>query len=399
MRVLVAEDAKDQRMLLKALLKKQGYEVIDTENGAEALQVLKDNPDIRLVVSDWIMPEMDGPELCRQVRSDAFDRYVYVILLTGHEDKDALIQGLEAGADDFVNKPLNPEVLRVRLKAGARVVELEQRLDERNRQLGENLEQLEADLRLAGQTQMSLLPEAGVMQGVSMEWFFQPSRILGGDMFGYQELDEQHICFYQLDVSGHGIPSALFSFLLHHMLSDTGGSNALIKETISHPPYYRIMPAPELVAALNNRFQASPDHMIYFTIAYGVMNTRTGIVELVQAGHPHPLLIRKATGDVLRTGKGGVPVGMIDDITYEADCIQMQPGDRLLLYSDGLIESTNPAGEQYDVESLEALQKSVAAKELKEARDITEQALHDWCDDDRFDDDMTFLMLEWNPEK
>ena len=399
MRVLIAEDARDQRLLLKALLKKQGYDVVDTENGAEALKALQENPDIRLVVSDWIMPEMDGPELCRQVRSDAFERYVYVILLTGHEDQDAFIQGLEAGADDFVHKPLNADELRVRLKAGARVVELEQRLDERNRQLGENLEQLEADLRLAGQTQMSLLPEAGSLQGVTVEWFFQPSRILGGDMFGYQELDEQHICFYQLDVSGHGIPSALFSFLLHHMLSDTAGSDSLIKQATNHPPYYQIMPAPSVVEALNSRFQASPDHMIYFTIAFGVMNTQTGIIELVQAGHPHPLLIRKATGDIIRTGKGGVPVGMIDGITYEADCIQMQPGDRMLLYSDGLIESSNPAGEQYSVEMLEALQASVADKELKQARDITEQALHDWCDDDRFDDDMTFLLLEWQPEK
>ena len=135
MRVLLADDAKDMLILTSAILRKAGHEVVTATDGREAWEILLAEPDIQIVISDWMMPEMDGLELCRQIRSDRLPRYIYVILLTGRSDRESLLEGMEAGADDFLTKPVNHAELRVRVRAGERIIALEASLEERNRRI------------------------------------------------------------------------------------------------------------------------------------------------------------------------------------------------------------------------------------------------------------------------
>ena len=134
MKVLVADDDPVSRRLLQNYLQKWGYEVTVAVNGAEAWQFFEQNV-FPVVISDWMMPELDGPDLIRRIRSRSNANYVYTILLTARSQKEDLVEGMEAGADDFVSKPFDRDELHVRLRAGERIIRLEQALKDQNRAL------------------------------------------------------------------------------------------------------------------------------------------------------------------------------------------------------------------------------------------------------------------------
>src|SRR6187549_3915590 len=128
MKILLADDAPIARTMLEHWLVGWGYEVTLARDGESALQALKDDPELRLLIIDWVMPKVDGIEVCRQIRSGPPEPYVYVVLLTAKDDKSDIIEGLDAGADDYLVKPCNPLELKVRLRAGKRVIELQEQL-------------------------------------------------------------------------------------------------------------------------------------------------------------------------------------------------------------------------------------------------------------------------------
>ena len=136
MKVLIVDDDPVSRRLLQNYLQKWGYEVTVALNGAEAWRLFEQE-DFAIVVSDWMMPEMDGPDLIRRIRGESRPNYVYLILLTARSQKDDLVEGMDAGADDFVSKPFNQEELHVRVRAGERIVKLERALAEQNKTLRE----------------------------------------------------------------------------------------------------------------------------------------------------------------------------------------------------------------------------------------------------------------------
>ncbi|MRI34188.1 hypothetical protein EOPP23_14435 [Endozoicomonas sp. OPT23] len=385
MNILIVEDARDQRMLLSVVLRKKGHTVLEAEDGEQAFAMLQSQPDIRIVISDWMMPGMDGIELLQQVRKTTGERYTYFILLTGKSDRQAVVEGMNNGADDFLVKPVNFEELDARLNAGIRIIELEQQLEQQNQQLSEAIHTIEKDLESAACTQESLLAKPATIQKVDFDWFFKPSKILGGDMFGYHPVDGERIAFYQLDVAGHGIPSALFSFTLNNILSESSD----VEAALSNPA--------EVLASLNNRFQTTPESMLYFTAVYGVINSRTGEVVIAQAGHPPALWISPENKTVNAVMGGGVPVGMMPDMEYQNQTLQLQPGDRLFLYSDGITECEDPQGEQYEEQRLlTALIYSLQFSVSETIRHV-EQEISQWRNQDGFDDDVTYLLLEWNP--
>ena len=399
MNILIVEDARDQRLMLSVVLRKKGHKVFEAENGVEALSVLAENPGIRMIISDWMMPEMDGVELCQAVRDKDYGHYVYFILLTGKTEQKAMVEGMNRGADDYLAKPVDFDELEARLKAGVRILDLEKELVERNEQLSEAINTIEKDLESAARTQESLLAQPATIQDVTFNWFFKPSKYLGGDMFGYQSIDAEYVGFYQLDVAGHGIPSALFSFTLNNILSETSRRGSLVREQIKEEPFYRVSAPDRVLTNLNQRFQASPESMLYFTIAYGVMNTGTGEVTLSQAGHPPPLWLQKGRKSIQPVKGGGVPVGMMPDMDYSSCTLQFQPGDRLFLYSDGVTECENREGEMFGEERLlETLQNSYD-DDLDVVVRKVEESVKSWTALDTFDDDVTYLILEWNPPR
>jgi phosphoserine phosphatase RsbU/P len=391
-RILVADDHAPTLRMLSARLKSWGMDPVLAANGDEAWEKLQ-SERLNLVISDWMMPRVDGVELCRRIRSADLGGYVYVILCTGKDEKSDLIAGLEAGADDFLSKPVDFDELRVALRAGTRVLELESTLKQKNQQLTETnvrLEQayatIQEDLEAAAAMQAELLPrDRNSIPQLRLDWLFVPASYLAGDIFDYFRLADQRLAFYQLDVAGHGVPSALLSVSISRALLNAHRSGELM------PAGGEVVPPEEVVSRLNRQFQNIGD--MYFTIAYGVIDTQNHEVWLCQAGHPNPISIA-ADGSVHIHSKGGFPVGMIASMDYESSRIAFEPGSRLFVYSDGITDCRNPQQEAFGEHRLMSMLMAQRGATLSGAVAVLGRQVREWRGSERFEDDISLLAFE-----
>ena len=392
MRILVADDVAVNRFLLASTLERWGHSVVSVADGVEAWEALQ-KEQFSFVVSDWMMPRMSGVELCRRIRTAHFPSYIYVILLTSLGRSNEIVEGLEAGADDFVHKPFNENELRARLQAGERVVALERGLLESHAQLKQAYATLQEDLVAASQMQRELLPLPNVtIPGLNCAWFFCPHTFVAGDAFNVHRLDEQHVGFYTIDVAGHGVAAAMQSVTLSRLLSPLPGQDSFLKLTIPEPPHY-ILHSPEVVVRnLNSRFQSDTDTMRYFTMVYGILDLASNRVRLTQAGHPSPLHQRGRT--VTPIGSGGYPVGILPEVEYEYHEFDLFRGDRLVLYSDGVTECSNPQDTEFSVERLAASLRDKSTAPLQRTISEIESDLRQWRGGGTFEDDVTLFAIE-----
>lgn len=400
MRIVVADDDPTILIVLTALLQKFGHEVIGAANGLEALAAIADQR-ISMVISDWSMPGLDGVHLCRRLRSGEVGHYVYFILLTARDDRDSLIQGMDAGADDFLVKPVDEEELRVRLRAGERIVGLRTKLEVRNAELERTNAELKqayarirSDLEAAAQMQAAQLPRPARLDGSLVDWLFLPSHFVAGDMFGYFPLDARHLAFYQFDVAGHGTSAALLSFAVGKLLLQAAAEQFLVVRPVEGRSGFEIVPPPEVVAALNRRFLSDGEDVSYFTMSYGYLDQFSGRVELTLAGHPRPVLFRRATGATRVIGLNGLPVGLFPEADYESTSVKLEPGDRLFLYSDGIVECCDADCEAFSEDRFLKLLRSTGENDLRESIGAVEKVLRAWRGVEEFDDDISLLGIE-----
>lgn len=343
MRILIVEDEMLSRRMLERDLKKLGYETDAAADGLAAWQLIEQRP-YQIVVSDWEMPGMNGVELVKRIREMKSDDYVYVILLTSRSAKLDLIEGMEAGADDFVTKPFELDELRVRLRAGQRLLELEHSMARQKRELEEWKTRVKEDLSAAAAIQQAFLPTTlPDLPGLRFAWRYQPCDELGGDTLGIVQLDETHIGFYVLDVCGHGVRAALLSVALSRNLSAGGGS--VLRQPADNALGYRIVPPAEVASILNDRFAWNEQAGQFFTMFYGIVNLRTRELQYVIAGHPKPIYIASGSEPRLLEGNG-FPIGPVPAAEFEEYRLQLGPGDRILIYSDGLNEVFGVNGRQ-----------------------------------------------------
>ena len=217
------------------------------------------------------------------------------------------------------------------------LLEVQAQLEERERELGEALQS-------AAHIQRSLIPSTPPSYyKLHFSWQFVPCKKVGGDLFYVAALDEQTIMTYLLDVSGHGLASAMVSVAVHQSLSPTTGR--LLKRPLGHRPFYRIIPPKEVLAALDREYPFERFEE-FFTMSYLLFNPQTGQARYANAGHPPPLLLR-SDGSLERLDRGGpiIGVGRGDDF-MDGEC-QLKEGDRLYLYTDGLIEQMDQSGQGY----------------------------------------------------
>ncbi|MFW8633879.1 PP2C family protein-serine/threonine phosphatase [Cribrihabitans pelagius] len=374
-RVLVVDDSRLQRRILVASLKKWGFSVTEAESGEEAMEICSTEPP-DLILSDWMMPGMNGLEFCRSFRARSKDDYAYFILLTSKSEKNEVAEGLDAGADDFLTKPVSSDELRARISAGERILRMQRELSQKNRIVSETLDELQRvydaidkDLIQARKIQESLVPELSKDFGSStVSLLLKPCGHIGGDLVGMFCPGVNRIGFYSIDVSGHGITSAMMTARLGGYLSSNYfDQNVGMEKRFNR--FYALRQPEEVAGLLNARLIADTGIEEYFTMAYCIADLRSGVLKMVQAGHPHPLLLRK-DGSAEFIGKGGVPVGLISGVSYSQEEVVMQHGDRLLLYSDGFTEARLEDGSMLEAEGLlELIRKCDANQSGKEFLD------------------------------
>jgi sigma-B regulation protein RsbU (phosphoserine phosphatase) len=398
MKILLVDDDPVARKMHSRLLQQQGHEVVEASDGQLAWDLVEQS-QISFVVSDWIMPKLPGVDLCRKIRGAGLDRYVYVILCTSKGAKSDLIEGMDAGADDFLVKPISPEEFRVKVRAGERILSLQQGLADKNRELAASNSRLqfahkllEDDLKAAGWMQEQLLPFPALLaNGVKCEWRLQPSSYVAGDIFNFFALGEQQVAFYLLDVSGHGVPAAMLSVTLSMMLTPDATAGSPLKHYDRDSQAFELVSPGEAIRELNRRFQSKDDR--YFTMIYGLFDTRSSTMRVAQAGHPGPILIRKA-GELKVLGSGGMPIGLWPEIEFDCFDISVSHGDRLLLYSDGVTECMNMQGEAFGENRLLAYLKQWAAQPLNELLGGLLTEIIAWREVSTFGDDVSLLALE-----
>lgn len=396
--VLIVEDSLVYRRLLSRMLAQWGYKVSEAENGLAALQILESQP-VSLVISDWEMPEMDGLTLCREIRSRQIGHYIYVILLTGRENPDDLTLGFDAGADDFLSKPVEQSELRARLHAGARILSLEATLAARNARLSEALRQIEQDLEVAARIQQSVLPaHQQCYRDYFSDWLFLPSAWVSGDIFNVFPLDN-HLGFYCVDVSGHGVGAAMMSLAVARQFLHGRAVERFLftdDDEVASPA--------EVVRILNGRFCSDEVEIVsYFTMIYGVIDLDTGEGKLCQAGHPTPFIVNP-DGEVRAVGSGGAPVGLMPDLSWTDVDFTLAAGERLCLFSDGITECENLAGEQFGPQRLQEALRQGAALGLNDLLAQFARHLIHWRSGENQEqssmaDDVSLLVIERKGEE
>ncbi len=350
--ILVADDDAVARSLLRNTLQAAGYHVLLAEDGKEASELFhRHRPDI--VVSDWMMPEMDGTELLDHIRAHPEISQPFFLLLTVKWRAEDRVTGLDLGADDYLVKPFQAPELLARIRAGVRVLKLQRELRQTVAELEEKASILEADLRSAQEAQQALLPSQLPEQGgVKFDYVFRPCHFVSGDSLNVFRLTEDHIAFYMLDVCGHGVQAVMLSVAIHRILTPDMSLNTPLKKPLTEPPYYRLC-SPVEVFSLLNRDHLQDDAASFFTFFYAILNHRSLEMVYSRAGHLPPLLL-KPDGSSRRLMEGGIPIGISPEPTWTEGRLRLEPGDRLLVYSDGVVEVRNQTNGFLGLEGLEA---------------------------------------------
>ena len=327
--VLIIDDELSTQLILQRALAGQDYEVVVAGDGIEGLAMAKSLRPA-LIICDWVMPRLDGLAVCRQVKADPDLCTTFFVLLTSRTAVEDRVLGLDNGADDFLSKPIEVNELQARVRAGLRL----QRV---NQDLQAQKQILENELIEAAEYVRSLLPQNSVEGGIQMESRFVPSRQLGGDCFDYFWLDPDYLVIYLLDVSGHGLGSALPSISVLNMLRT---------QTMDGVNFYQ---PSHVLYALNESFQMDNQNDKYFTIWYGVYNRVKRQLIYSSAGHPPAVLVTTATDSaekhsVQQLKTSSLPIGMLPDTRFSNQRCDIGEMSTLYVFSDGIYEIHQPEG-------------------------------------------------------
>ncbi len=254
---------------------------------------------------------------------------------------------------------------------------LQQNRDSLHRRLKQAYRQLRGDLEAAAKVQHAVLPDSGQVGSLLFTPLFKPSALIAGDSYNVVQANDGRVRFFLIDVAGHGAQAALVSMTAHSLLTE-----ALMARSDR--------PLTDILASLNRDW---PQDLPYLTLVLGDYLPEAHRFELVQAGHPSPLLV-SGDGCVRSLGSGGTPIGLVDAVEHDTLSVPSKPGDRLLIYSDGLVEAENSEGEPFGEERLSDLLRRHSQMGAAELVERLEAALRDWRGRRSLEDDVTLLLIE-----
>jgi serine phosphatase RsbU (regulator of sigma subunit) len=329
--ILIVDDTPTNIGVISGALK-DAYKTKIATNGQKALALAaaEEKPD--LILLDIMMPEMDGYEVCTRLKADPATRDIPVIFLTGQTGAEDETRGFEVGAVDYVHKPFSPAVVKARVRSHIL-------LREAREQLAAQLLALNHELEMARQIQLSILPhELPQLPGLEIAARFLPMTSVAGDFYDFIPIDDKHLGILIADVSGHGLPSALIASMLQVALTAQVGHASDPAKVLSG-----------LNRALCGKFTQN-----FVTGAYVYVDLEKNLIRYGGAGHPALMRFRLSTGKASKILENGLVLGIFEDADYQALEIPLEPGDRHVLYTDGILEAANSAQEMYGAERFAA---------------------------------------------
>ncbi|MCC7275899.1 MAG: fused response regulator/phosphatase [Alphaproteobacteria bacterium] len=384
--VLVVDDHPDNRDLLKRRIERLGIErVALAVDGREAVEMIRAEP-FDLVFLDVMMPNMNGYEVLETLREEGRLADLPVVMISALTEMDSVVRCIELGAEDYLAKPFNPTLLRARLYA---LLEKKKLRDA----VRESLRRLQQDLDAARASQLGMVP--GPMDARGAEWplsiraRLEPARQVGGDLIDFFELDADHCCFLLGDVSGKGPAAALF------MARAWGTLRSAAQQWSSRDDDPAGVAA--MMHAVNRRMSEANPAFDFLTLFLGVIDVTTGRLVYSNAGHPAPLRIRAGAPPELLALVGGMPVGIDERVTYAVGAIDLSPGDRILVYSDGVTEAMNPKKDFFGDELLHATLDAQRTADPSALVTALRQAVADFAAEEEQSDDIAILAVSWEP--
>ena len=336
--ILVVDDERMSRRLLVRALEISGFVCRECGGGLEALRLIEERlPDLLLL--DFSMPgDLNGAEVCERLRANANSAVAQlpVIMLTGMSGEQQEVLCLQAGASDFVTKPVNPAVLKARIETQLRLSTLRVQLETQNQELAAWRKELESDLEAARLTQQTIIPQGPPsVPGWDVGVFYQPFIQVGGDIYDWLRLPDGKLFFWIADVTGHGASAALLT--------------ALAKLLFRHAAEAADSPA-SILRAVNLDFRATFKGRSLLTAMGVTLDILTGELKMAGAGHP-PLFVLRGDGTLETLRSQCPPLGLLPHLAAVEDTIILAPGDGFFLFTDGFYDVVNPAGLRMDFDA------------------------------------------------
>lgn len=343
-RILLVEDSSTMRRMLGTLLKEEGYDVVTANDGVEGLAKAKAKEEARpdLILTDYEMPELDGPGFCKGVKADADLRTIPVLMLTTLGETHNKVTGLESGADDYIQKPKSPDDIQemfARIRAHLRIADLRHELAERNRLLEAAHKKLTFELDLARKVQFAMMPRPPKPRGLlQVAVRYTPANQLGGDVYDFYRLENNRLGILVADVSGHGVNSAMLSGMVKALAA--GLSIAVLEPG-------------ELLAGLDVSGEQYFPEGYFCTGFYLIADEDTGLLRYAGVGHPPAIIIGPNGPRLLQSNPGMLGIGMVDGTAGDSD--RLEPGESLILYTDGLPDAMDASDVVFGEERLKTL--------------------------------------------
>ena len=382
-KILSVDDEMDLELLLtqyfRRKIRKGEYEFVFAHNGLEALTMMVKHPDIEIILSDINMPEMDGLTLLAKV-NEMRNPALKVIMVSAYGDMGNIRQAMNNGAFDFATKPIDLDDLSVTIEKAIEQIEYVHQMQKEHSQL----ESLKGDLAIACEIQQAILPRVFPpfpedSDKLDIAASMTPAKDVGGDFYDFFRIDDDRIGFVIADVSGKGIPAAIFMAVSRTLIRATGvrGGNPADCLTYSN----------KLLAA------ESVDCM-FVTVFYGIFNLKTGEISYCNAGHNPPYILKRGGAVEVLPMSQDPMVGAIDGIEYHGATLQLDHGDSLVMFTDGVTEAMNAQNEEFGEERLEDTLAEVTMHNCQQIVEAIKADVAAFVGDAEQSDDITVLALK-----
>ncbi len=369
-RVLVVDDVKANVDLLVEALR-DDYKISVALNGEAALRSIeKTQPD--LVLLDIVMPGMDGYEVCRRLRADTKTHDLPVMFLSSLEDVHDKTQGFEAGGNDYLTKPF--EILEVKARARS-VLKAKAYSDDIKKRMA-------VELKIARDIQMGLLPAdaTGIAKraGLELDALLEPAREIGGDFYDVVQLADGRVLVSVGDVSGKGIPAALFMAVAVTLIRSAARQFSAPDEIVRH---------------VNAGLAANNPRGMFVTMFCCIVDLTEMTMCCANAGHPSPVLLRAGEAPALPFESTGTPVAMFEEIDVQSSLHKLCPGDSVVIYTDGVTEAFNEKGELFEEPDLIRCLTQAAGMPVASVTALIRDAIRQHAGNHPQSDDITILPM------
>lgn len=372
-KILIVDDNQSNLKFIKMFLNNGNYKISEANNGIQAWKILE-NEAVDLIITDLMMPVMDGYSLCKKVKKNEDTKNIPIIVVTALSEMEDKVKAFDAGADEFISKPFSSVELITRVKYLLRERRYYKQIIKQNKIY-------EKELNIAKTVQQSILPkEVPVSDKVKFASKYIPAYSIGGDYYCFKELNRNKIGIFISDVMGHGVISSLVTMLL--------------KSHFDNLEQYYNKPS-KLLKNLNTKiYDSISESMIYSTGVYCILDTNKLELHYSFAGHP-PIYVISKDGDITSLKSSGGVIGLFDNMTYEENKYKLNSGDTVILYTDGVTEVNDESGKEFgESKFFEEIEKAPKFDTPEQMMDHLLNTVKEYSGKNDFNDDINLIIFK-----